>query len=83
VPDHEARMGVAVSSQGNGEFVALHIDLPGSSYVAAFPYKYAEQLRDELPGMLETALQAAAEDRSVSSIILPANAGELSIPKGK
>lgn len=84
MPDQgpEARMGVAVSSQGKGEFVALHIDLPGSSYVAAFPYQYAEQLRDELPDMLTAALQAAEEDRSVSALVLPHNAGELITPKG-
>lgn len=79
----EARMGVAVSVEGKGEFVALHIDFPGSSYVAAFPYTYTEQLRDELPDMLNTALQQAAEERSTAQIILPANAGEIHIPKGK
>ena len=79
----EARMGVAVSTQGNGEFVALHIDFPGSSYVAAFPYRYAEQLRDELPDMLTAALLQATEERSAAQIILPANAGEIHIPKGK
>lgn len=75
-------MGVAVSSQGEGEFIALHIDLPGSSYVAAFPYPYAEQLRNELPGMLKEALQVAVQERNSRQLIVPDNAGSLHIPKG-
>lgn len=74
----QGRVQVGVSVQNDGQTVGLHIDVPGTSYAVGFPYGYVEQLRDELPDMLTTALVEAEKQRS--GLVLPDST--LSIVKG-
>lgn len=77
----EPRLVIGWSVQGDGHFVGMHVQMPGTEYAVLLPYDFVEQFKKEMPGQLDVVLKEAHKQRT-GIVTPPQSGGGLVLLKG-